>query len=423
MTGRRTSGRVVAAVLVAVTVAALLGACGSDGSTDATGADDRPATSTTSAPAQPDPTAEPPDATGAVPPVQLQDLGLDVESPTDVTFRPDSTSLLVAARDGRVFEAVADGDGYRLEPTPVIDLRERVGSTDAERGLLGLAVSPDGTELYASYTEASEGDSRIDAYPLDGTDGSLRADPGGRRELVAIEQPFPNHNGGSLAIGPDGMLYAGFGDGGAANDPGGRAQDPSTQLGKILRLDPQGRDDADGDGFPDDNPDVGAPGIWALGLRNPWRISFDSRTGDLWIGDVGQNAVEEIDLLEADAGGGRGANLGWDVYEGDRPFELVGDPPADLVEPVFTYTRDNGGCSVTGGVVYRGSAIPGLVGTYLFGDFCDPLVRGLRPAGEGSFEAVDLGVEVSSLVSFGTTPEGEVLVLGLDGTIARIVPA
>jgi glucose/arabinose dehydrogenase len=407
--------RLPALAVVAVT-ATVLSSCGSESATPTSAA---PTTSPTSNTSTIDPAAA---ADAPLPTVRLEDLGLEVDQPIDLTFRPGGTSLLVAERSGRVREVVVDGDTHRLAPEPVLDLSERVGSTDAERGLLGIAVSPDGSELYTSYTESSAGDSRVDAYPIGGDEGALRADVDGRRELVAIEQPFANHNGGSLAMGPDGMLYAGFGDGGAANDPGGRAQDLSEQLGKVLRLDPTGRDDADGDGFPDDNPDLGgAPGIWLSGVRNPWRISFDAETGDLWIGDVGEDAVEEIDLLDADDGGGRGANLGWDLFEGDRPFELTGDPPADLVEPVFTYTRDDGGCSVTGGVVYRGSAIPELDGSYLFGDFCDPRVRALRPAGEGGYEPVDLDVEVPGLVSFGTDASGEVYVLGLDGTIARIV--
>jgi glucose/arabinose dehydrogenase len=409
--------RFLALAVVAVT-ATVLSSCGSESATPNSAAPTT-AASTTSTTSTIDPAAA---ADAPLPTVRLEDLGLEVDQPIDLTFRPGGTSLLLAERSGRVREVVVDGDTHRLVPDPVLDLSERVGSTDAERGLLGIAVSPDGSELYTSYTESSAGDSRVDAYPLGGDEGALRADPDARRELVAIEQPFANHNGGSLAMGPDGMLYAGFGDGGAANDPGGRAQDLSEQLGKVLRLDPSGRDDADGDGFPDDNPDLGgAPGIWLFGVRNPWRISFDARTGDLWIGDVGQDAVEEIDLLDADDGGGRGANLGWDLFEGDRPFELTGDPPDDLVEPVFTYTRDDGGCSVTGGVVYRGAAIPELDGSYLFGDFCDPRVRALRPAGEGGYEPFDLGVEVPTLVSFGTDASGEVYVVGLDGTVARIV--
>jgi len=364
-----------------------------------------------------------------VPRVSLQDLQLGVDGPIDLTSRPDSTSLIIAERGGRIVEAVVDGDGFRVADQPVIDLSEQVGSTDAERGLLGVAVSQDGRELYASYTEADNGDSRIDAYPLSGSDGSLRADASKRRELVAIPQPFANHNGGSLRVGPDGMLYAGFGDGGAAGDPEGRAQDRGTQLGKILRLDPAGVNDVDRNGVPDDNPtfDGGAPGIWATGLRNPWRISFDAETGDLWVGDVGQDLIEEINLLEASGGTGRGANLGWDLFEGDQPFADANPAPGEastgpFVEPVLTYAHSPG-CSVTGGYVYRGSRIPGLVGTYVFGDFCDPRLRGLQPAGEGGFRAVDLGPEVSGLASVGQGPDRELYTLSLDGTVSRIVPA
>jgi len=410
------------AAVVTLVLALGASACGSEGT--ATPASTSAVPTSTSVPTPGAPSTAPTD--GELPPLGLLDLGLGLDQPIDLTHRPGSTSLLVAERGGRVWEAVADGDGFRLAGAPVLDLSEQVGSTGGERGLLGIAVSPEGDELYTSYTEASAGDSRVDAYRIDGSDGSLRADPTSRRELVAIEQPFANHNGGSLAVGPDGMLYAGFGDGGAADDPGGRAQDRSTQLGKVLRLDPAGRNDADGDGLPDDNPDLdGAPGIWISGVRNPWRLSFDPATGDLWIGDVGQDAVEEIDLLPASEGTGRGANLGWDLFEGDRPFEAAPESvdAARFVAPVHTYTRDAGGCSVTGGVVYRGGAIPALDGTYLFGDFCDPVIRGLRPAGEGSFRPIELGPEVESLVSFGTGPDGEVYVVALDGTVARIVPA
>ena len=365
----------------------------------------------------------------AAPRLALQDLQLGVDAPVDLTSRPDSTSLLIAERGGRIVEAVADGDGFRVLDQPVIDLSDRVGSTEAERGLLGIAVSRDGRELYASYTEATNGDSRVDAYRLAGTDGSMRADAATRRELLAIPQPYANHNGGSLRVGPDGMLYAGFGDGGAGGDPAGRAQNPGTQLGKIVRLDPAAVNDRDRNGIPDDNPTFsgGAPGVWATGLRNPWRISFDAETGDLWIGDVGQDRIEEIDLLAAADGGGRGANLGWDLFEGDQPFDEANPAPGaasagPFVAPVHTYEHTPG-CSVTGGYVYRGERIPGLVGTYVFGDFCDPRLRGLQPTGEGRFRSVELGPEVGGLASIGQGPDRELYTLGLDGTVSRIVPA
>ncbi len=398
-------------------------------------ADDRGdgATSTTVASratdAPPGTAAPGPTTTAPLPEVRAVDLELGLSAPIDLTARPGSASLLVAERGGRIVEAVRDGDRFRIADRPVIDLTSRVGSTDAEKGLLGIAVAPDGRHLYASYTEAGNGDSRIDEYELSGRDGSLRADPATRRELFAAEQPYPNHNGGGLAVGPDGMLYAGFGDGGAANDLEGRAQDRSTPLGKILRLDPGGVNDANRDGVPDDNPFVAEPGadgrIWATGLRNPWRLSFDRESGDLWIGDVGQNEVEEVDVLRATEGGGRGANLGWDLFEGDQRFPDADPAPGaasagPFVEPVHTYRHDDGGCSVTGGYVYRGSALPALSGTYLFSDFCLGGVRALRTGTDGRAEVTDLGVDVAGVASFGQDDRGELYVLNLDGTVARI---
>jgi glucose/arabinose dehydrogenase len=362
--------------------------------------------------------------------VRLVDLGLDADEPIDLTFRPGSTSLIVAERGGAIREAVRDGDGFRLREDPVIDLTRAVGSTDAERGMLGVAVSPDGRHLYVSYTEASEGDSRLVEYPLTGSDGSLRADPAAARQLVAIEQPYSNHNGGALRFGPDGMLYAGFGDGGGADDAHGNGQARDTLLGKILRIDPSAPD-----GVPADNPfaDGTADGrpaeplIWATGLRNPWRIDLDPATGDLWVADVGQQEHEEIDRLPASDGAGRGANLGWDLFEGTERFSEPDPAPGDasdgpFVEPVLTYSHDDG-CSITGGVVVRDPQLPALDGAFLYGDFCRPWIRAVRVDRDGTVRTADLGVEVASVVSFARGPEGEVYVVGLDGTIARLTPA
>ncbi len=361
--------------------------------------------------------------------VQLVDLELGADGPIDLAFRPGSTSLLVAERGGAVREAVADGGSFRLADDPVIDLTDEVGSTDGERGLLGIAVAPDGGHLYVSYTESERGDSRIDEYELTGDDGSLRADPDSRRQLVAIEQPYSNHNGGALRFGTDGMLYAGFGDGGAGGDPEGNGQARDTLLGKVLRIDP-----AASDGVPADNPFAGGsavdgvePLIWATGVRNPWRIDVDPATGDLWVADVGQNEFEEISRLAAADGGGRGANLGWDLFEGTERFE---DPdPADgdasagpFVEPVLTYSHDEG-CSISGGVVVRDPRLPALDGAYLFGDFCQPWIRAVRVAADGTVSTADLGLEASSVVSFARGPDDEVYVVGLDGAVSRLDPA
>ena len=296
-------------------------------------------------------------------------------------------------------------------------------------------MSPDGSNLYASYTRAADGASRIDEYALTGDDGSIRADASTRRELIAIPQPFANHNGGSLVFGPDGMLYAGFGDGGSANDPQGNGQSRDTLLGKILRIDP-----SRSDGVPPDNPFAsGGRGaqIWMTGLRNPWRISFDAETEDLWIGDVGQGRWEEVDWLPEAAGSGRGANLGWDLYEGDEQFTSPNPAPGDasagpFTPPVFTYSHggDEGGCSITGGYVYRGSEIPGL-------DRCLPVRRLLPrrgprhptrrgatdPATAQVAESRDLGGAISGVVSFFEDADRELYVISLDGTIAKVVPA
>ena len=209
-----------------------------------------------------------------------------------------------------------------------------------------------------------------------GDDG---ADPASERGVLFVDQPFSNHNGGALAFGPDGYLYVGLGDGGSAGDPMGNAQSLSTLLGKLLRISPR---PSKGEPYaiPPDNPFVGRDGarpeIWAYGLRNPWRFSFDTATGDLWIGDVGQNAWEEIDLEPAGSDGG--SNFGWDRLEGTHPFE--GSPAPDSIAPVFEYAHGDGSCSVTGGYVYRGERIPTLAGAYLFGDYCRGRPGGVRPA-------------------------------------------
>lgn len=423
LTRSRTTARRVHLLLVAAAVLPVLaGSCsGDDGAassvTSTTSRRTRGST-TTAAPAG--------DLSGAG--VRLTDLGLALDHPIDLASRPKSTSLIIAERGGRIVEAVSDGDGFHLADGPVIDLTAAVGNTDVERGLLGVAVAPDGKHLYASYTEATHGDSRIDEYPLSGSDGSLRADPASRRQILAIVQPFPNHNGGSLRFGPDGMLYAGFGDGGAGGDPNGNAQSRTTLLGKILRIDPSAPD-----GVPDDNPfvdhdgggvDGAQPLIWATGLRNPWRLDFDPSTGDLWIGDVGENRFEEIDHLPKSDGTGRGANLGWDLYEGTERFDSPNPAPGaasagPFIGPVFTYSHDEG-CSITGGVVVRDPRLPGLTGAFLYSDFCKGGVRAVRPAERGTVQQADLGLDVPSVVSFGRGPDGGTYVVSLDKGVSRI---
>jgi len=327
--------------------------------------------------------------------------------------------VLVAEREGRVTALTVDGDQL-TDPEQVLDVTERVGDSDGERGLLGIAVAPDGKHLYTSSTRAADGASVVDEYRLGGTAARPTVDAGTRRELMVVEQPYANHNGGDLAFGPDGYLYVALGDGGAGGDPEGRAQDLFEPLGKVLRLDPA-------TSVPEDNPFIGRDDadarIWLRGVRNPWRISFDPANGDLWLGDVGQDKLEEVDVLRAADGGGRGANLGWDLREGNTDFADA-DPadgdPGPLTEPVYVYEHGDGACSVTGGVVYRGTEIPSLAGQYLFADFCGDGVQALDAAAPDGARPLP-GTGLTSIVAFGTGPTGEVYVLSLDKGIFRLV--
>jgi glucose/arabinose dehydrogenase len=425
VTGRRAGGarlRFGLAGLLALGLVASAAACGGDdddsqGDERLSGADGTEASGETTTTAPPAP--------GEVP---LSDVELEMtevaeaDAPTAIVTRPGNDQLYVVEREGRVRQLTVSGEGadrsYEMADDSLIDISDDV-VTDVERGLLDVTFSPDGNTLYVHYSLAPDGDTRVDAYTLQGE----TADTGSRRELLAVEQPYPNHNGGDIEIGPDGFLYIALGDGGDAGDPEGNGQDTGVLLGKILRIDPATPSEGRQYSIPEDNPfadgEAGEPEIWIYGVRNPWRIAFDAENGDLWVADVGQNEWEEIDLLRAADGGGQGANLGWDGMEGNHEFE-GGSEPEDHVGPVYEYSRDEG-CSITGGVVYRGQAIPGLVGTYLFSDYCEGQLRGIRInedtelAGEKTF---DTGGE--EIVSFGVDAAGEVYVVSLGGTIYRV---
>jgi glucose/arabinose dehydrogenase len=336
----------------------------------------------------------------------------NADSPTVLATRAGTTALYVGEKTGRV--RVLDPVSGTLSAA-ILDISGDL-STGGERGLLGLAFSPDGGRLYVSYTNAG-GDSRLDEIAMNGDVPDLAT----RRTLLGVQQPAPNHNGGNILFGPDGMLWYGLGDGGGGGDPFANAQNVETLLGSMLRIDVNGRG-AGEYSIPPDNPFAaggGRPEIWLFGVRNPWRFSFDRATGDLWIGDVGQNAVEEIDVLRAPERG-RGANLQWPLREGFRRYS--GDAPPGSVDPIHDYGRRDGSCSVTGGYVYRGQAIPALQGVYVFGDYCEGTVRGLFSTLVG-VESRGLGARKGNLASFGEDSAGELYVLSLDGTISRIVPA
>lgn len=336
---------------------------------------------------------------------------ITLDAPIDMAVAPGDDLAWVAERAGRVLRVDLDR-GVVAET--ILDISAET-TLDGERGLLGLAVTDDW--LYVDYTDR-DGHSRIEAFE--------RAESGlsGRRRLILFqEQPYPNHNGGAVRIGPDGRLYIGFGDGGSRGDPLGAGQDPFSWLGAILRIEPT-PEAAEPYAVPGDNPFAdgagGRPEVFITGVRNPWRFSFDAVTGDLWVADVGQDAYEEVTLLLAANRGGSGANLGWALREGLHQFS--GDRPAGNVDPVWEYGRSRG-CSVTGGHVYRGSDIADLAGAYVFGDLCASRLWAVSVAG-GAVAFRDLGVDIpgGDLVSFGQDADGELYTLSLAGPVARIRP-
>ncbi|MCG0283667.1 sorbosone dehydrogenase family protein [Streptomyces sp. PSAA01] len=330
------------------------------------------------------------------------------QNPTAGAAGPGGT-VWIAERPGTV--RVLDDQGLG---EPVLDISDET-TTDGERGLLGIAFDKEFAHFYISFTNL-EGTSTVDEFAM--LDGKIRPDT--RRTVLTQTQPYSNHNGGDITFGPDGYLYIALGDGGAGGDPHGNGQKLDTLLGKILRIDPSGGEPY---AIPPDNPFVDDPNakdeIWAYGLRNPWRFSFDAGTGDLLIGDVGQNDWEEIDWAPANSKGGE--NYGWSQMEGTHPFR-GGTEPANHVPPVHEYDRTNLGCSVTGGYVYRGNAIPDLKGQYVYSDYCDGTVRSLQMENGKVTGANDLGVNGGEVISFAQGGDGELYVLAIGGSISRIDP-
>ena len=335
------------------------------------------------------------------------------DEPVDTTVAPNG-ELWLAERGG-VVSVVDPVSGEAGDVIVDISAETRAGG---ERGLLGLAA--DAEHLYINFTDL-DGHTNVDAFVLD-ADGR----PGERHNLLFIEQPFGNHNGGGLAIGPDGHLYIGVGDGGSGGDPLGAGQDPTQILGSLLRIDPT-PGAASPYEIPADNPyadgERGRPEIFAIGLRNPWRFSFDPVTNDLWIADVGQNAWEEVDLALGANGFGLAANFGWNLREGTHEF--AGGRPDANIDPVFEYPHAGStpsGCSVSGGAVYRGLAIPDLIGAYVFGDYCASSLWALAIV-DDTVVFRDLEIPIRDLVGVTVDGQGELLALSLAGDITRVVPA
>jgi glucose/arabinose dehydrogenase len=330
----------------------------------------------------------------------------------------DDSRWFVLEKGGSVL--VFSNDDAVQAASVFIDISDRAEAGPSEAGLLGMAIHPQFTlngEVFLSYTAAGPGGgtpliSHISRFRSNG--GGSQLDPASEEILLSVDQPFTNHNGGNLAFGPDGFLYIGLGDGGSGGDPQGNGQNTDTLMGAILRIDV---DTGSPYGIPADNPFVlggGRPEIFAWGLRNPWRWSFDRLTGDLWAGDVGQSQLEEVDRIVP------GGNYGWNRFEGSLCFS--GDcNPAGLIPPVAEYTHGEG-CSITGGFVYRGSDIPSLAGTYLYGDFCTGTLWGLDSSSDGTLPSRVLLESTLSISSFAEGNDGEFFVLDYTGgTLHRLV--
>jgi len=345
-----------------------------------------------------------------------------LSAPLDLQVPPgDRARLFVVEQGGRI-RIVRGG---AVVAASFLDISARI-SSGGERGLLGLAFHPRYSEngrFYVNYTDA-RGDSHVSEFRTSANPDV--ADAVSERELLFVRQPFANHNGGGLAFGNDGFLYAGFGDGGSGGDPLGAGQNLGTQLGKMLRIDV---DRGNPFAIPADNPFASTPGavpsIWAYGLRNPFRFSFDRSTGDLYIGDVGQNRLEEIDVGLASRRGGE--NYGWNVTEGSQCFQpATGCDRTGITLPVAEYGHADG-CSVTGGVVYRGCRLPGYAGAYFYADYCTAFVRSFRLASGQAADTRDwtaqLGRGLNRPTAFGTDADGEVYLVDHDGEVYKIVPA
>jgi glucose/arabinose dehydrogenase len=314
--------------------------------------------------------------------------------------------LFIVEQGGRI-SIFQDG---KLLDEPFLNVSSLVSRSGNEQGLLGLAFHPkyaQNGEFFIDYTDV-KGDTMVARYHVS-KDNPNVADPNSATPVIQIDQPYPNHNGGDVVFGPDGYLYIGMGDGGSAGDPQGNGQNPKALLGKILRLDV---DNGDPYAAPKDNPYVAnsamAPEVWAMGLRNPWRFSFDRQTGDLYIADVGQNQWEEVDFQPADSKGGE--NYGWNIMEGMHQYSGAAVPEG-LMMPFAEYSHSEGGCSITGGYVYRGKALPDLNGIYLFADYCSGKVWSSYRDDAGKWQT-NLFMQTNYVISsFGEDAAGELYLL------------
>jgi glucose/arabinose dehydrogenase len=406
-------------ILLVLLALALLAGCGSATSsatpapTQASAAATTAVEATTSAPAATAP-AGAPAADQAAPKVALKLISEALDQPLYVTHAGDNSGRIFVVE--KVGQIVILRDGQPAAE-PFLDISDRVGSSSSEQGLLSVAFHPQFAQngrLFVNYTDRN-GDTVISRFQAEGD----RADPASETVLLKIDQPFPNHNGGLALFGPDGYLYIGMGDGGSAGDPQGNGQNLKALLGKMLRLDV---DNGDPYGIPPNNPwpsdDQARPEVWAYGLRNPWRFSFDRKTGDLYIADVGQNQYEEIDFQPAASRGGE--NYGWNTMEGQHCFRADSCDSSGLVMPIAEYDHSLG-CSITGGYVYRGAAFPRLQGLYFYGDYCSGRLWALSQPTSGRWQQHDLLQTPLRISSFGEDQAGELYITDLNGGLYQLV--
>ena len=360
-----------------------------------------------------------PTAAGQPAAIKLEELATDLRSPVFVTHAGDKSGRMFVVEKTGTIAILRDG---KRTAAPFLDVSNLITSSGSEQGLLGLAFHPDYAKngRFFIYYTASNGDNTLARYQVSG-DPDV-ADPASATVLFAQPDFAANHNGGMLAFGPDGYLYVGLGDGGGGGDPQANGQNRSALLGKLLRLDVSGDTPYT---IPPDNPwpdgaDNARPEIWAYGLRNPWRFSFDRANGDLYIGDVGQNAYEEIDFQPANGKGG--LNYGWNTREALHCFGKDTCDANGMIDPIVEYAHDQG-CSVTGGYVYRGAAYPALQGQYIFGDYCSGTIWSLQRDASGTWTQRQLLESKLSISSFGEDEAGELYLLDLGGTLYRVTAA
>lgn len=410
-------------IALALLLVVMASACsgGSDSESGGVPSATAPAAPAGTPPAAATPGSAAANATGPLPGLRLERVfpNITVNEMTGL-YQASDRSWWVTDQTGKVYRFEDRADA---RPELALDISDRVSDAGNEEGLLGFAFAPDFTTsrvFYVNYTAANPRRTVISRFVANAAGGTAAA-AGSEQVILEVAQPFSNHNGGQIAFGADGYLYIAFGDGGSGRDPEGNGQNLDTLLGKILRIDVSRAAAGLNYAIPADNPFVGRTGargeIWAYGLRNPWRFSFDQATQQLWAGDVGQNAREEVDIIT------RGGNYGWVIMEGSQCLSGTSCDRTGLILPVIDYATGGGRCAVTGGFVYRGSTIPSMLGTYVYGDYCSGEIWGLRYDGVRVTEQALLADLGGALSSFAVDLQGEIYALsyGASGGIFKLI--